>query len=134
MIRNLLFSLWLLFSTTIPQTQFRAPYPVDPATMLPKAVDQSGGNKFCNIAGSVVTNGITQLDCTFSSSQALTGYTIGMIVTLYTTVSGSENAVDIDQLGPISVMDLQTGTQFVPLVTNQPHLLYYDGNSFRLMI
>lgn len=124
----------MLVSTTIPQTQFRAPYPVDPATILPKAVDQSGVNKFCHVVTSSVSDGITQLPCSFSASQALTGYTTGMTVVLFTTVSGAENAVSIETLGPVPVMDAATGTQYVPVPPNQPHLLYYDGAVFRLMI
>lgn len=131
MIQKIIFSFGLfLASTTIPYYQQRPPYNLNSTIVnLSKETDQSGINKFCNS-----TNGTAQFTCSLKNTKVLLVYTKGMVITLLTDVTCTSCTVNIDDLGGKSIKDSLTGLIDVKIIGNQPHLIFYDGVVFRLII
>lgn len=120
------FILGLLMATTIPYYQFRAPYN-SPVNDLTVGVYQSGGDLYCPS-----TNGTEGYTCKLSG-QSLTGYTPGMVVPFLADVPSMSNpSLNIDSMGIINIRDT-TGTT-TPTIPAGPHLLFFDGKVFRMMI
>jgi hypothetical protein len=114
--------------TTIPYYQFKAPYN-SPVATLTKQTDQSGQNKFCNSE-----NGTQSYTCSFNNTMALTTYTFGMVITLWADTTGTNALIRIDNCPQVGIKDSATGQNDVTVLANQPHLLFYDGTNFRLML
>jgi hypothetical protein len=127
MIQKIIF---LFLATSIPYYQQRAPYNINSTVVnLSKETDQSGANKFCNS-----TNGTAQFTCSFRATKVLTIYTKGMLITLLTDVTCTSCTINIDTLGPIGIKDSLTGLNDAAVSAKQPHLIFYDGVVFRLII
>lgn len=126
MIRKLI----LLAVTTIPYGQMRPPYNLNSTVVnLSKETDVSGINKFCNSV-----NGTSQFTCSLRDTKVLTVYTKGMVITLLTDTSCDSCQINIDNVGLKSIKDSLTGLNDARVAEGQPHLIFYDGKVFRLML
>lgn len=120
-------TLLFLAATLIPWQQFRAPYNISPVTFVSFATDQAGGTKYCE---NTSTDGLLYT-CNLGS-EALKVYTKGMVITFLPDIPAPMGAtLNIDTVGPVTITD-PTGTPTPVPAT--PHLLFYDGNVFRMMI
>jgi hypothetical protein len=123
---NIFNKLLFLAATTIPYTQFRAPYNISPINEVTYGMFQAGAPPVC-----VSSNGTELYTCNMSGI-ALSGYTFGMTFSLWVDTPSSTPEVNIDNNGAVGIFDTVTGESAVSITANCPHQIFFDGKVFRL--
>jgi len=121
----------LLLATTIAPYQVRLPLGgLDSAYLVSNAADASGTNRFCNavLMGSVY-------ECQILAVEQAAKLSVGMVITFVSTTANPANpSLDLGY-GPNALVN-QMGTVLAAafIQPSIPHLLYFDGTNWRLLV
>ena len=115
----------LLLATLIPYQQLRPPYnsPINNVTFA----ELQANPLLCRSS-----NGTGTYECTINDGPA--GYSFGMTFSLWVDTPTYIPTVSINSLPSIAIDDAATGTTPAPVTANAPHVIFFDGTVFRLMI